>query len=233
MDKRIVITPILNEGETPSMFKSSTDVKRAMEIHLNRHSSYSLTKEMVFCFFDIPAIEAARIMRVSLSTLKKIRNWVEMKRWPCSMIHNKRFILTLPQIIKWRGNVISGLEGDFLDNPSGGIVIALNILREVREYARTYLHLVIPFRPELFLQNKKERKERERQKVELEMKLRVELEMKLRAEMKLRVEMEVEMEAVKTEPADYWPTTITQTFNFDYLFEVEDVLGLGPIKIEN
>jgi RWP-RK domain len=191
--KRILITPILREGETPSMFKASNDAKRAMAIHIG-HRSYSLTREMVCCFFDIPAVEAARIMRVSLSTLKKIRSWVRLDRWPCTQIHNRRFKLTLPHIVKGRNAVICGLERDFLDVPSGMVVMALNIMREAREYAQTYLCLVS--KPE----NKEERKE---------------LDM---------VNLNVKVEEVDI-TTDDWPSFP----RIDYPFEVEDVLGLGPV----
>ena len=112
--KRVALTPIRSEGETLEMFSASNDLKKAFNVRLNSGENYPLRREMVYCFFDIPAVEAARIMCVSLSSLKKIRTWVKVERWPCSLIHIGEFEgLTRAQIIQERDVVISNLEREY------------------------------------------------------------------------------------------------------------------------
>ena len=93
------------------MFNESNELNQAFNVRLSNGTNYPLSREMVYCFFDVPAVEAARIMCVSLSLLKKIRAWVKVERWPCSLIHSGEFVgLTRDQIVHGRNEVIAGLE---------------------------------------------------------------------------------------------------------------------------
>ena len=131
--KRVALTPIRSEGETLEMFIASNDLKKAFNVRLNSGENYPLRREMVYCFFDIPAVEAARIMCVSLSSLKKIRTWVKVERWPCSLIHIGEFEgLTRAQVIQERDVVISNLEKEYqtsCSHISSGHVSQLAITR--------------------------------------------------------------------------------------------------------
>ena len=157
--KRVTLVPILERGETLQMFYESRDLKKAFSVRLGSDTVYVLRMEMVYCFFDIPLTEAARIMRVSVSLAKKIRGWVHLPQWPCSMVHSGDFGLTREQIIKGRNNVISGLESECASirattpgvralrvspDEDCGYELALSIVKEARDYAALYARLVIP-----------------------------------------------------------------------------------------
>jgi hypothetical protein len=145
--KRVVLLPIRSEGETLDMFNASNDLKKAFNVRLSSGENYPLRRDMVYCFFDIPAVEAARIMCVSLSLLKKIRAWVKLDRWPCSQIHcadGECFGLTRTQVIQGRDEVILSLEREYLDYPLERIKLAIKIVKDAREYAKVYACLVNP-----------------------------------------------------------------------------------------
>jgi hypothetical protein len=147
--RRVSLVPIRGPGETVGMFRESSDLKKAFNVRVNNGESYPLRREMVYCFFDIPATEAARIMRVSLSLLKKIRTWVNVDRWPCSQLHSGEFVgLTRAQVIQGRDEVILGLEQELKETQSSAIELALKILKEVKGYAITYSRLVVPSIPD-------------------------------------------------------------------------------------
>ena len=234
------------------MFNESNDLKKAFNVRLNCGGNYPLSREMVYCFFDIPAVEAARIMCVSLSLLKKIRGWVKVERWPCSLIHSGEFDgLTRVQVVQGRDEVISRMEKDYriscsqisgsrtsgshkskqtqkseiIENHNGA-KLALKILKEAREYAAIYLSLVIPDAG---------RKPKATRKVDA-------FDSELKAEPSLNDERRVKelMESMKprqvvkrktrvsvlttVEPEDcFWPISITQEINFDQLFTSDDV----------
>ena len=149
---RVAIVPIRRKGETLEMFEKSKDLKKEYSVRLGGGNNYPLRMEMVFCFFDIPLKEAARIMHVSSTLLKKIRTWVHVDQWPCSLVHTNGFGLTRTQIIKGRDEVISGLELEHayskeqieLSLATQGLELSLTIMKELREYAAQYAGLVIP-----------------------------------------------------------------------------------------
>ena len=133
--------PIKVRDETEAMFFASNDLKKAFSVRLDYTTAYVLRMEMVFCFFDIPMTEAARIMRVSVSLVKRIRAWVHVDQWPCCLVHNGSFGLTREQIVKGRDEVITGLEGE---TETYGIELALQIMRHARDYAKLYARMVMP-----------------------------------------------------------------------------------------
>jgi hypothetical protein len=288
--RRVALVPMRSKGETLGEFHGSNDLKKAMEVRLSDEESYPLRREMVYCFFDIPAVEAARIMCVSLSVLKKIRTWVKVERGPCFLIHSGDFEgLTRAQVVQGRDEVISELEKECAmlakseescrrsgrsikkhkSNKSRnveagvvygykGITLALKILKEVREYAALYLCLLIPdggrrqsikpvvkggdleeemgssmhsTRDSTEHDSKEETPPGDSVKLPKRVRKIVEqMQPRQVVQRKARV-------SVKTivEPEDcFWPVSITQEFNFDRLFEsndVEDELRLGPVTV--
>jgi hypothetical protein len=237
------MTPIREPGETLGMFKSSTDLKKAFNIRVNNGEVYPLRREMVYCFFDIPAAEAARIMRVSLSLLKKIRSWVNVDRWPCLQLHCEEFEgLTLTQVIEGRNEVISGLEKEFLERPSRHLSLALTIMKELRQYAPVYACLINPEagrRPATKKsdagKDKKESRVGEPSNESSGDRVKEIMEsMQPRQVVKRKTKVSV---VTTVEPEDsgcFWPVCITQEFNFNQLFEsddFEDELKLGPLTL--
>jgi hypothetical protein len=143
--KRVSVLPIRAVGETLEMFYLSTDENKAMSVRLNDHSNYILRRYMVPCLFDIPTVEAARILHISLSLLKRIRSWANLGCWPCSLIHcGGHPLYTRKQVVEKRELVIEELEKEFVKKPSSQLGLTVNILKEVRQYAAIYHHLVIP-----------------------------------------------------------------------------------------
>ena len=134
----VAIVPIRRKGETLEMFEKSKDLKKEYSVRLGGGNNYPLRMDMVFCFFDIPLKEAARIMHVSSTLLKKIRTWVHVDQWPCSLVHTNGFGLTRTQIIKGRDEVISGLELEHAYSKEQGIELSL------ATHAAQYAGLVIP-----------------------------------------------------------------------------------------
>ena len=151
---RVVLVPIRRHGESMEMFNNSSDLKKAYSVRLGNGVSYPLRMEMVYCVFDMPLSEAARILRVSVSLAKRIRAWVKVDQWPCSMIYggsaqsgNAKFGLTRDQIVKGRDGVISGLEWERRNCQAymcDGMELALSIMKEARDYAALYARMVIP-----------------------------------------------------------------------------------------
>ena len=146
--KRVSITPIRCLGETLEMFYKSTDPKRAMLVRLSENKSYILRKEMITAFFDIPSLEAAREMGVSLTLLKKIRAWGNVQRWPCSLLFNggsgRQLEYTLSKVVKKRDELIAGLELEFVQTPCSILEHTIQVLRKAKAYAATYSYLVNP-----------------------------------------------------------------------------------------
>jgi hypothetical protein len=73
-------------GETQLMFYASGDNNQAMNIRLNDNTCFVLRRYMVCCFYDIPSPETARIMRISVSLLKRIRSWAKLDLWPSCQV---------------------------------------------------------------------------------------------------------------------------------------------------
>lgn len=143
--KRVSVLPIRARDETLEMFFLSTDENKAMNVRLNDHSNYILRRYMVPCLFDIPTVEAARILQISLSLLKKIRSWANLGCWPCSLIHcGMHPLYTRKQVVEKREAVIKELELEFIKLPSSMLGLTVQILKEVRQYACIYHNLVIP-----------------------------------------------------------------------------------------
>lgn len=143
--KRASVTPILGKGETQLMFFNSEDDTKAMTVRLNDNGTFILYRYMVCCFFDIPCVEAARIMCISLSLLKRIRSWARLDCWPCSLIHSGEHPqFTRDWVVHRRNEIIASLERKFLEQPNGVLGLTVGILKNVRQYAVSYLRLVIP-----------------------------------------------------------------------------------------
>ena len=68
----------------------------------SRFAVYSLSREMVQCFFDIPFVDAARVLGVSVSTLRHIRDWTGHSCWPFKCIVEDRFELKREDIVRLR-----------------------------------------------------------------------------------------------------------------------------------
>ena len=139
--RRVALLPMKARGQSIEEFYASRDLKKAMCVRLG-YDSYPLHMETVYCFFDIPMCEAARIMRILVSLLKRIRTWVGVEQWPCFIIHGDNpalFGLSRDQIIKGRNDMISKMEeSPFVYG------LALSIVKEARDYAVVYSCLVIP-----------------------------------------------------------------------------------------
>ena len=72
---------------------------------------YSLTREMVHSFFDLPSVDVARLLKVCVTVLKHIRSWAGIDCWPYRLVNNGVFELTREQIVGLRRSVIERLEG--------------------------------------------------------------------------------------------------------------------------
>ena len=248
---RVALVPIGKQGMTMDMFNNSNDLKKTYSVRLGQGESFPLRMEMVYCFFDIPLREAARIMRVSVSLMKKIRTWVKVDQWPCSLIHGgdyAQFGLTKDEVIKGRDDVISGLESECLACPShelDGLKLALKVMKETRDYATLYASLVIPTTgrrpPEKVVGAKRIKRECEGvstvreildsiQPRQAERKTKLtSVTTKVVTTVETIVKTTVET-TVETESDDFWP--IAQEFNFsNFDVEVEDELGLGPCAL--
>ena len=143
--RRVSVSPLLVKGETHLTFFSSDDDNKAMTVQLKDSGSFVLYRYMVCCFFDIPCVEAARIMCVSLSLVKRIRSWAKLDCWPCCLIHSgthPRF--TREWVVQRRDEVILSLERKFIQQPSSMLGLTVGILKNVRQYAKIYLGLVVP-----------------------------------------------------------------------------------------
>jgi hypothetical protein len=77
----------------------------------SQNAVYSLTRDMVRCFFDIPSIDAAKVLRVCLTVLKKMRKWVGVSRWPFTLINMGIYEMSREEIVELRRSIIARLEG--------------------------------------------------------------------------------------------------------------------------
>lgn len=223
---RVAIVPLRRKGETMEMFEESKDLKKTYSVRLGGGDNYPLRMEMVYCFFDIPLREAARIMRVSPSLLKRIRAWVNVDVWPCSLVHNTSsgFGLTRDQIIKGRDEVISGLEKECADCGGQSVELSLQIMKELKEYAAIYACLVIPGAGRRPSEKVAKRKRMEAiSQMEKDRRTREIMESMQPRQRTLTVDSVAVMED--------WPISIRQEFHLDSLLDVEDVLGLGPVSL--
>lgn len=216
---RVAIVPLMMRGGTLEMFEESKDLKKAYSVRLGGGRNYPLRMEMVYCFFDIPLREAARIMKVSPSLLKRIRAWVNVDTWPCSLIHStpSGFGLTRDQIIKGRDEVISGLEKECAEGQ--GVELSLQIMKELKEYASIYACLVIPG-----VGRRPSEKVAKRKRMEAISKM--EKDRRIREIMESMQPRQRTLEVNSVTVMEDWPISISQEFHFDE--DVEDVLGLGP-----
>lgn len=254
---RVTLVPIRQHNETLTMFYESKDMKKAFSVRLSCTVAYVLRMEMVYCFFDIPLCEAARIMRVSVTLIKRIRAWVHIYYWPCCLIHSRNFGLTVANIIKGRDDVISGLEKE---TGIYGVDLALEILREARDYAKLYACMVTPgtgrrssdkaverkrvahveakLKAEAKLKDEAKAKEKtgaERQVKRIKFVVRVETTVVATVEttgtgtIETTETMEImkTMETLETSIDDFWPR---EPDTFQGYEDVDDVLGLGPIS---
>jgi hypothetical protein len=235
--KRVSVLPIRAVGETLEKFYLSTDEIKAMNVRLNDHSNYILRRYMVPCLFDIPTVEAAWILHVSLSLLKKIRSWANLGCWPCRVIHCGGHPLYMrKQVVEKRELVIEELEKEFVKKPSSMLGLTVNILKEVRQYAAIYHHLAIPGagrRNRVVFVELKPSKYAKKGDLD-EVKDGVKYAM---ASMQPRqvarktalsagsVDTGDALESLEAIEADVWHTA-----DPSYFSDVEDVLGLGPIQ---
>jgi hypothetical protein len=72
--------------------------------------TYTMPREMVKCFFDLPAVDAARILKVCNTVLKKLRKRLGVPHWPYNRIKSGEFELSRRQIVDMRKAWIRRLE---------------------------------------------------------------------------------------------------------------------------
>ncbi len=66
---------------------------------------------MLWCFFDIPAVDAARALKVFLTVLKNMRRWVGLKRWSYALVNSGEFQKLQEGVVELLRSVIARLEG--------------------------------------------------------------------------------------------------------------------------
>ena len=64
---------------------------------------------MVHCFFDIPFVDAARVLGVCVGTLRNIRDWTGHSFWPFKSISEGRFEMKRDEIVVLRRSIIERL----------------------------------------------------------------------------------------------------------------------------
>ena len=75
-----------------------------------RGGVYSITREMLKCFFDLSAVAAARVLGICLTVLKNMRRWMSVSRWPFELVNKGMFEMTREQIVGLRLRMIARLE---------------------------------------------------------------------------------------------------------------------------
>ena len=65
-----------------------------------------LRKDMLFCVYDLPSVYAAKVLKVSLTLLKKIRKWVGLLHWPCRQVYQGSFVMSKDEIVARRQYLI-------------------------------------------------------------------------------------------------------------------------------
>lgn len=71
---------------------------------------FSITREMIKCFFDLSAAAAAKVFGVCLTVLKNMRRWMRLNRWPFDLVNRGTFEMTRGQIVELRLKMIAKLE---------------------------------------------------------------------------------------------------------------------------
>ena len=119
--------------------KSKTSPQDTLDI-TSKDAVYSLTREMVKCFFDLPSVDAARILKICLTVLKKIRTWVGVSRWPYNCIRVGEFEMSRREVVDLRKSIIQRLEtGESLIYPG-----VLPFLREAERLSVAFLSISSP-----------------------------------------------------------------------------------------
>ena len=77
----------------------------------SKYAVFSLSRDMVQCFFDIPFVDAARLLGISVSTLRHIRDWAGHDCWPFKSIVEGRFEMKREEITSKRLSFIQLLAG--------------------------------------------------------------------------------------------------------------------------
>lgn len=86
---------------------------------------YKMLKSHLTCFFDIPACDVARIMRICLTLLKRLRMWSGIQRWPYTLVNRGAYHISLEDIRKERRELIARMEGDVLCSKEAGFLMVL------------------------------------------------------------------------------------------------------------
>ena len=77
----------------------------------SRDAVYTLNRDMIRCFFDVPSLDAARVLRVCMTVLKRIRKWAGVPRWPFTLVNMGIYEMSREDIVRLRQSVITSLEG--------------------------------------------------------------------------------------------------------------------------
>ena len=94
--------------------------------------TYIMRKDLLLCFFDLSMSDAARIMRICVTVLKKLRSWVGLDIWPCTDVIAGRFWASMEQIRETRLGVIR----EMLDlRVSGRDLAFMRILMEAQNFS--------------------------------------------------------------------------------------------------
>ena len=76
----------------------------------SRTGVFSLTRDMIKCFFDLSAAAAAKVLGVCLTVLKNMRRWMGIVRWPFDAVNRGLFIMSRDEIVELRLGMIARLE---------------------------------------------------------------------------------------------------------------------------
>ena len=106
----------------------------------SKEVTYTLTHEMVKCFFDLPSVDAARILKICNTVLKKLRKKLGLLHWPYNRIRNGDFEMSRREIVEMRKDWIQRLEMGESSNFPG----VLPLLREAERLSMVFLSIYSP-----------------------------------------------------------------------------------------
>ena len=114
--------------------KSKTGANEIIHIKTS-NIEYKMLKSQLTCFYDIPACDAARIMRVCLTLLKRLRVWSGLQRWPYNLVHKGAYEVSVDEIRQLRCDLILQMESRVLSSEEVGF---LCILKEAHSFSAAY-----------------------------------------------------------------------------------------------
>jgi hypothetical protein len=102
--------------------------------------TYTMPREMVQCFFDLPAVDAGRILKVCNTVLKKLRKRLGLPHWPYNRIRQGDFKLSRCEIVEMRRAWIQRLE----EGASSKFPGVLPLLREAETLSKVFMSICSP-----------------------------------------------------------------------------------------